>query len=76
MLDLEHVLTTRGYSPELEETEMLCREVIDSAFPDLTANDAAAPEHQALTLKEQLSLLDIQKRGYVANLETFTYNHA
>jgi len=59
MLDLEYVLTTRGYSPEIEETELLCREVLDCAFPDLSED--AVPADQAELLKEQLSLLYMQK---------------
>ena len=46
---------------ENEETEALCRALIDRAFPDLT-DDATQPE-QERALREQLAVLDIERRN-------------
>ena len=61
MHELEHVLTTRGYAPEEEETEELCRALIDKAFPDLT--EEVDPSEQAIALREHLAVLQIQSQS-------------
>ena len=61
MHELEHVLTTRGYAPEEEETEELCRALIDRAFPDLT--EEVDPSEQAIALREHLAVLQIQSQS-------------
>lgn len=63
MNDLEHVLMTRGYACEDVETEGLCRKLIDRAFPDLM--DDSSPAEQEQALREQLAVLDLEKRNAV-----------
>ena len=67
----------RGYCCEREETEALCRALIDRAFPDLTADATADASREAQRLlREQLTLLDIERRGAEGSFKELATLHA